>query len=138
MCMYFAPYRLRGAGSTSARCGRTGVRASASSTSNCSIIVSAPGGTRQGCLYGMSLDTNFTTVVAGSVVAIRPASGLSPGDDLGRMVAVAKTRTAGSLGGGDLLWRAHVRLKGEEGLVGGMSRSFGTCTAVCVRCVDSV
>ena len=52
----------------------------------------------------MSLGTNFTSVVAGSVVAIRPASGLSPGDDLGWIVTVADTRTVGSLGGGGAIF----------------------------------
>ena len=45
--------RVATLGGPGGRCGRSGVRASATPTGNCSLVVSAFGGTRGGSLYAM-------------------------------------------------------------------------------------
>lgn len=67
-------------------CGFTGQRAPAVPPvgATCDLIVSAPGGTRGGALYALSLgDSTYSTIVNSSVRAIWPSSGLAATDDFG-------------------------------------------------------
>ena len=71
-------------------CGFSGQRAPSSPPvgATCDLIVSAPGGTRGGALYALSLvGTTYSTIVTASVNAIWPTTGLAATDDFGSVTA---------------------------------------------------